>query len=49
MTVQDLNVEVNENKCLIYGVHPFNYESCKVMFQLAEDLVKTDRVQQVAE
>lgn len=49
MTVQDLNVEVKERKCLIYGVHPFNYESCKVMFQLAEDIVKMDRVQQLAE
>lgn len=47
MTVQDLNVEVKDNKCLIYGVHPFNYDSCKVMFQLAEDIVKMDHSSQV--
>lgn len=43
MSVQDLNVEVKDNKCLIYGVFPFNYDSCKVMFQLAEDIVKMDQ------
>ncbi|WP_343672487.1 hypothetical protein [Chitinophaga sp.] len=43
MHVQDLNVEVKDNKCLIYGVYPFNYDSCKVMFQLAEDIVKKDQ------
>jgi hypothetical protein len=45
MSVQDLNVEVKDNKCLIYGVYPFNYDSCKVMFQLAEDLIKMDQLE----
>ncbi|WPQ66023.1 hypothetical protein SIO70_14265 [Chitinophaga sancti] len=46
MSVQDLNVEVKDHKCLIYGVYPFNYDSCKVMFQLAEDIVKMDQPNQ---
>lgn len=39
MTGEDLNVEVNNDKCLIYGLKPFSYNDCKVMFQLAQEII----------
>jgi hypothetical protein len=40
MMGEDLNVEVTNNKCLIYGLKPFSYIDCKIMFQLAKEIIE---------
>ncbi|MBW8683585.1 hypothetical protein [Chitinophaga rhizophila] len=40
MNEQDLNIEVKDNKCLIFGLTPFSYEYCKTLILLAQELIK---------
>jgi hypothetical protein len=40
LNAEDVNVEVKDNKCFIYGLQPFGYEYARLLINIAGDIIK---------